>query len=135
MLTATMPAPMRWLLHGSISDAVAANLARRDDTALRPGDVDLPPDAPVDEVLKRAHDRQLDLMTVDPALAEIPYKLDFWFGRSIVQLLVGDGEIEQDDAVDRLFTRYKRLTPGRLYLVTHSRVKIRQLPSRRFGKC
>jgi hypothetical protein len=38
------------------------------------------------------------------------------------------GAVEQDDAVDRLFTRYKRLTPERLYTVTETRVKVRQLP-------
>jgi hypothetical protein len=37
--------------------------------------------------------------------------------------------VEQDDAITRLFERYKRLTPGRLYTVTGSRVKIRQLPA------
>ena len=35
------------------------------------------------------------------------------------------GDVEQDDAIDRLFARYKRLTPGRLYTVTASRVKVR----------
>ena len=43
-------------------------------------------------------------------------------------LLTPGGDIEQDDAVDRLFTRYKRLSPGRLYTITPSRVKILQLP-------
>ena len=52
------------------------------------------------------------------------------FGRSIVYLQLEGGDVEQDDAVDRLFERYKRLTPGRLYTVTGSRVKIRQLPGR-----
>jgi hypothetical protein len=33
--------------------------------------------------------------------------------------------------VDRLFDRYKRLSPGRLYTVTGSRVKVRQLPGRK----
>ena len=34
------------------------------------------------------------------------------------------------DAIDRLFARYKRLSPRRLYTVTATRVKIRQLPGR-----
>ena len=50
------------------------------------------------------------------------------FGRSVVYLHLEGGDVEQDDAVTRLFERYKRLTPGRLYTVTASRVKVRQLP-------
>jgi hypothetical protein len=121
---------MRWLLHGNLTPAVAENLRKREDHPTTLAEAGLAPDAPVAEVLKLAHTKQLDLMTTEAALAEAPYELDFWFGRSIVHLVVNPGEVEQDDAVDRLFTRYKRLTPGRLYIVTNSRVKIRQLPSR-----
>ncbi len=98
---------------------------------MTPAEVGLTADAPPVEVLKLAHQKQLDLLTTDPALAEAAYEQNLWFGRSIVQLMVEPGEVEQDDALDRLFTRYKRLTPGRLYIITNSRVKIRQLPSRR----
>jgi hypothetical protein len=48
----------------------------------------------------------------------------------MVHLNVEGGDVEQDDAIDRLFTRYKRLAPGRLYTVTGARVKVRQLPER-----
>jgi hypothetical protein len=48
-----------------------------------------------------------------------------------VFLQLPGADVEQDDAIDRLFTRYKRLTPGRLYTVTETRVKVRQLPSRK----
>ncbi len=68
-------------------------------------------------------------MTSDQSLAEAPFGGEASFKRSIVYLNVGDGEVEQDDAIDRLFKRYKRLSPGRLYTVTGSRVKVRQLPS------
>jgi predicted GTPase len=47
-----------------------------------------------------------------------------------VLLDVPVGDLEQDDAIDRLFARYKRLTPGRLYIVTPGRVKVRQLPTK-----
>jgi len=50
--------------------------------------------------------------------------------RADVQARRGHGDVEQDDAIDRLYARYKRLTPGRMYTVTGSRVKIRQLPQR-----
>jgi len=79
--------------------------------------------------LKAAHKAQLDVMTSDPRLAESPLAADAPpFGRSIVYLQLEGGDVEQDDAVTRLFERYRRLTPGRLYTVTGSRVKVRQLP-------
>ena len=49
------------------------------------------------------------------------------FGRILVYLQ--DRPEEHELAIHRLFERYKRLTPGRLYTVTGGRVKIRQLPS------
>jgi hypothetical protein len=73
---------------------------------------------------------QLDICTTDAALSAAPFLLKFWFNRSIVYLQLEGGEVEQDDAIDRLFARYKRLTPGRLYTVTGSRVKVRQLPQK-----
>jgi hypothetical protein len=49
----------------------------------------------------------------------------------MVYLQLDGGDVEQDDAIDRLFKRYKRLSPGRLYTVTAARVKVRQLPTRK----
>jgi hypothetical protein len=69
-------------------------------------------------------------MTTDAAMSAAPFLLDYWFQRSMVYLQLEGADIEQDDAIDRLFKRYKRLTPGRLYTVTGSRVKVRQLPGR-----
>ena len=40
----------------------------------------------------------------------------------------------QRDAITRLFERYPRLSPGRLYTITPSRVKVRQLPQPRRGE-
>lgn len=81
------------------------------------------------ELLKFAHQKQLDLMSTDSGLVHLPFEREgVVFGRSIVFLQLEGGEVEQDDAIERLFQRYKRLTPGRLYTVTGTRVKIRQLP-------
>ena len=48
----------------------------------------------------------------------------------VIVLVLDDPESPRDQgrAIERLFERYQRLTPGRLYTVTASRVKIRQLP-------
>ena len=122
---------MRWLLHGPMTSAVADALRARGDNVVDSGTVGLAPESPRPEVLRAAHKAQVDLMTTDAKLAESPFAPDAPpFGRSIVYLQLDGGDVEQDDAVDRLFDRYKRLTPGRLYTVTGSRVKIRQLPGR-----
>ena len=82
-------------------------------------------------VLKFAQTAQLDLLTTDAALSAAPFLMSFPFNRSIVYLQLPGGEVEHDDAIDRLFKRYKRLTPGRLYTVTENRVKVRQLPTKK----
>ena len=121
---------MRWLLHGPMTAAVAEALKRHGHQASAMAEVNLPPEtAPVD-VLLFAHKAQLDVLTTDGALAEAPFLRAQPFGRSVVYLQLEGGDVEQDDAIDRLFDRYKRLAPGRLYTVTASRVKVRQLPSR-----
>jgi len=120
---------MRWLLHGNLTPAVAEALKQRGDNVVDSATVGVTPESSHAEVLKAAHKAQLDVMTGDAKMAEAPFAEDApAFGRSIVYLQLEGGDVEQDDAVTRLFERYKRLTPGRLYTVTGSRVKIRQLP-------
>lgn len=120
---------MRWLLHGNLTSAVADALRQRGDTVMDGATVGVAPDGPHIELLKSAHKAQVDVMTADPKLAEASFAEGApRFGRSIVYLQLQGGDVEQDDAVTRLFQRYKRLTPGRLYTVTGTRVKIRQLP-------
>jgi predicted nuclease of predicted toxin-antitoxin system len=127
-----MPGSMRLLLHGNLTLAVADALRAREDTVRQLSDVGLAPDAPADEVIKAAHKDQAEILTTDVKLANALFARDDApkFNRSIVYFQLEGGDVEQDDAVDRLFERYKRLTPGRLYTVTGSRVKVRQLPQR-----
>ena len=121
---------MRWLLHGNLTPAVADALRQRGDSVVEPQSVGVTPELPHADVLKAAHKAQLDVMTGDAKLAEAPFAPEAPpFGRSVVYLQLEGGDVEQDDAVTRLFERYKRLTPGRLYTVTGTRVKIRQLPA------
>lgn len=122
---------MRLLLHGNLTPAVAEALRTRGDTVRRPSDVGVAPDAPADDVLKAAQKDQAEVLTTDPALAGALFDRETpapRFDRSIVFFQLEGGDVEQDDAVTRLFERYKRLTPGRLYTVTANRVKVRQLP-------
>ncbi|MDB5294218.1 MAG: hypothetical protein JWO31_201 [Phycisphaerales bacterium] len=123
---------MRWLIHGpTTTPAVAAALVRHGHKVVSPTDAGLAdPDAAPGDVLDAAHKAQLDVLTTDPTVADAPFQeaADTKFGRTLVYLQLEGGDVEQDDAVDRLFDRYKRLAPGRVYTVTGTRVKIRQLP-------
>ncbi len=88
----------------------------------------LSPDAAPSDIFKAAQKKQWDILTTDGALADAPFAQKQPFNRTIVHLHLEGGDVEQDDAIDRLFERYKRLSPRRLYTVTPTRVKIRQLP-------
>ena len=123
---------MRWLLHGPMTSAVSDALVRHGHKASSMLDAGLPPEADPVTVLEAARQGQLDVLTTDGKLAEAPFLApeSAPFSRTIVYLQLEGGDVEQDDAVDRLFDRYKRLSPGRLYTVTATRVKIRQLPAR-----
>jgi hypothetical protein len=113
-----------------MSAAVGEALVRHGHSVTDMLALGLPPAADPKTVVEMAKAAQLDICTSDAVLSAAPFLLKFWFNRSIVYLQLEGGEVEQDDAIDRLFARYKRLTPGRLYTVTNSRVKVRQLPQR-----
>ena len=121
---------MRLLLHGKLAPAVADVLRARQDTVRQLSDVGLTPDAPPHDVLEAAHKDQAEVFTTESSIANAVFDRDNppKFSRCIVYFQLEGGDVEQDDAVTRLFERYKRLTPGRLYTVTASRVKVRQLP-------
>lgn len=122
---------MRWIVHGTLTPAVADALRRRGDVVQKPTELGIEDGAPTQVWLEAAHKAQVDVMTNDAQLIAAPYEAGVSFGRSIVFLQLDGEDVEQDDAVDRLFARYPRLTPGRLYTVTGTRVKIRQLPGQR----
>jgi hypothetical protein len=125
-----MRGSMRWLLHGNLTPAVAEALRRHEHTTYPQAELGVPDGAAHGEVVRAAQTKQWDIVTDDGDLVNGVFDDDIWFNRSIVFLQLSGGDVEQDDAVDRLFQRYQRLTPGRLYTVTETRVKVRQLPSR-----
>jgi hypothetical protein len=122
---------MRWLIHGPINQAVADALRRHEHQAHSIDELALSPNPAPADVVKAAQSKQWDILTTDADLVNTIYDQKTWFNRAIVFLQLPGGDVEQDDAIDRLFARYPRLSPGRLYTVTESRVKIRQLPSRK----
>ena len=119
---------MRWVLHGNLTPAVAEALKRHGDQTVPVSDLNLPEDAGPFELLKTAQTKQLDVLTGDADTVNAIFENKIYFNRVVVFLQLEGGDVEQDDAIDRLYERYKRLTPGRLYTVTGSRVKVRQLP-------
>jgi hypothetical protein len=125
-----MRGSMRWVLHGNLTPAVANALVRHEQKPLALAELGLAPGARPFELFKTAQTKQLDVFTADSSLVNALFDEKIYFNRVVVFLQLEGGDVEQDDAVDRLFQRYKRLTPGRLYTVTGSRVKIRQLPGK-----
>ena len=117
-------------MHGPMTAAVGDALRRHGHTATDMLAAGLPPAADPADVLHAAKAGQLDIVTTDATLSAAPYLLDVWFDRSMVYLQLEGADVEQDDAIDRLFERYRAPVPGRLYTVTGSRVKVRQLPGR-----
>ena len=115
---------MRWLLHGPVDPSVPAALQRHGQK-VQPGETSMMTPA---AVLAFARREQLDVLTRDAALIDAAIDPEIGFARTLVYLQLPGGDVEQDDAVDRLFARYKRLGPGRLYTVTETRVKVRQMP-------
>jgi hypothetical protein len=126
-----MPGSMRWVLHGNLTPAVAEALVRHEQKPFPIAELGLAPDVGAFELVKTAQQKQLDLLTADAALVNAIFNENIHYNRVVVFLQLEGGDVEQDDAIDRLFKRYKRLTPGRLYTVTGSRVKVRQLPGRK----
>jgi len=118
---------MQWLLHGTLTEAAAEALRRHEHRTHSLAELGEELSDPK-ELLKAAQAKQWDVFTNDASLVAAIYDQEIWFKRSVVFLQLAGEDVEQDDAVDRLFQRYKRLTPGRLYTVTENRVKIRQLP-------
>lgn len=119
---------MRWLIWGGVTEAAAEAMRRHGHTVLRAGEAGVPEAASPGEVLRAAHQKQLDVLTDDAALVHALFEERPKFIRTLVYLQLSGGEVEQDDAVDRLFERYKRLSPQRVYTVTETRVKVRQGP-------
>lgn len=125
-----MPAAMRWVLIGNFTPAVGAALTRHEQKPFEASELGLPAGAGPFELIKTAQSKQLDVITTDAELVNAIFEQKIYFNRAVVYLQLEGGDVEQDDAIDRLFERYKRLAPGRLYTVTGSRVKVRQLPAK-----
>jgi hypothetical protein len=126
---------MRFLVHGAVHPDAQAAFARHGHACHQLLELSDLTDAPAqaanhpNTLLPLLEKKQWNLVTVDADFVHALYEEKAAFGGLIVFILDNPDELhDQDKAVDRLFDRYPRLTPRRLYTVTPSRVKIRQLP-------
>ncbi|HVT81763.1 MAG TPA: hypothetical protein VHM90_14050 [Phycisphaerae bacterium] len=129
---------MRFLIHGAVHPEAAEALARHEQAchtllelsgeAEAAGGAEAIAGDPA-LLLPLVEKKQWNLLTTDTAFVRDLYEKKVEFAGVVVQIL-DDPDVlhDQGPAIDRLFERYKRLTPRRLYTVTASRVKIRQLP-------
>ena len=123
-----MPA-LRFLLHGNLDSSIKTAIERHGHSALSMGEAGFDASLDFGELLTAAHQKQIDLVTADRELATFARSTSLKFDRSIVYLQLSGGEVEQDDAIDRLFARYKAPKPRQMYTVTETRVKVQQLKS------
>jgi hypothetical protein len=127
---------MQFLIHGTVPAEVSAALVKKQHALHALAELAHDPDAPGAPetlagdpavLLPLLGKKQWHLITADPGFVRDLYEKKVLFG-GVVVLLLADTAAGDTQAVERLFERYKRLTPGRLYTVTPNRVKIRQLP-------
>jgi hypothetical protein len=129
-MRATILQYVRFLIHSNLAPAVVEAVKRHGHIAATLAMAELPPDIAAEDLLNELHRKQLDLITNDDSVIEAALKGDGKFERCIAYLQLAGGDVEQDDAIDRLFERYPRMSARRLYTVTETRVKVRQLPGR-----
>jgi hypothetical protein len=118
--------PMQFFLIGCSAE-VAKALVDLEHKIHEPAEVGLETDASAEQIFEAAVKRQWDIVTTVGSVAMAPFEGGVAFARSVVYLQEGGG-------IDRLFARYKRLSPGRLYTVTAGRVKVRQLPRKQVAR-
>ena len=120
---------MRFLTHGKIHPDALAALKKHEQATHQPEELgdDANAQSPA-TLLPLLQKKQWQLLTTETDFINDLYEQKFPFAGIIVLLLESEECADQAAAIDRLFERYKRLTPRRLYTVTPSRVKIRQLP-------
>ena len=120
---------MRFLLHGNLNPSVKAAVERHGHKTSTAAEAEITAGNSAAELLAAAHQKQFDILTNDKEFAQFARTTSLKFDRSIIYLQLEGEDVEQDDAVDRLFARYKSPKPRQLYTVTETRVKVQQLKS------
>jgi hypothetical protein len=126
---------MRFLIHGAVHPDAQAALVRHGHACHALLEISSETDAPQTAaedpaiLLPLLEKKQWNLATTEADFIHAMYEKKQIFNGLILFILDDPAVLhDQDKAIDRLFERYPRLTPRRLYTITPSRVKIRQLP-------
>jgi len=126
---------MRFLIHGAVHPDAVAAMKKHEQACHTMLELSSETDAPNEvgdspmELCKVLEKKQWNLLTTDGDFVHKLYEEHVIF-TGVIVFIVDDPVVlkDQGPAVDRLFERYPRLTPRRMYTVTASRVKVRQLP-------
>ncbi len=126
---------MRFCIHGPVHPEAQTALRQHKHATHSLLELSADTDAPTEVaddpalLLPLLEKRQWNLLTADNDFVRAIYDKKVTFAGIIVHILDDPAVLhDQGQAIERLFERYSRLTPRRLYTVTPSRVKIRQLP-------
>jgi len=127
---------MQFFILGPVNPEAQAALVRHGHSVHSDLELSADTDAPASledspsQLLELLSHKGWNLLTTDTAFIRLMYEQKAEFPRGVVVHLLDDPADlhDQAPAIDRLFKRYPRLTPKRLYTITPSRVKIRQLP-------
>ncbi len=119
---------MQFLLHGGLAADAGNAMIRHGHRVHQIAELtdSTPALSDPQELLADLAKRQWCLLTADRDFIHAIYDQGLAFPLCMVLLIAEPQHLS--DAVDRLFERYKRLSPKRLYTVTPGRVKVRQLP-------
>lgn len=129
---------MRFFVHGTVTPEAQQALVRHGHGVHTALELSEETDAPAAlegspaEFLALLAKRQWHLFTTDTEFIRRMYEEKAEFPGGVIVLLLDRPEElhDQAPAVDRLFERYKRLTAKRMYTITPTKVKVRQLPGR-----
>lgn len=127
---------MQFFVHGAVSPDAQEALRKHEQAVHTALELSADTDAPAElednprELFKLLQQKQWHLFTTDADLIHQIYEDKIEFPGGIIVFMLDNPDVlnDQGAAVDRLFERYKRLTPKRLYTITASKIKIRQLP-------
>ena len=119
---------MQFLVHGGLAAEGCEAMVRQGHRVHQLTELagETPAPSSPEELLRELARRQWCLLTADRDFVHQVYDQGLKFNLCMV-LLIAQAD-QHSSSVDRLFERYKRLSPKRLYTVTPGRVKVRQLP-------